>query len=163
RVPNTSGRWSRVSTNFFACDATGTWMAASEARSPFACSDGSRMRVVILGATKGMGRALARQMAARGDQLFLLGRGDDLERSARDLEVRGAAGQSVGTMACDLECPDTFAPALDAAQDFLGRFDIVVVTAGAFRSQDNLEGDPEALRRLLTVNFTHTVLFCEEA
>ena len=35
--------------------------------------------MVILGATKGMGRALARRMAARGDELFLLGR--DLDRT----------------------------------------------------------------------------------
>ena len=41
------------------------------------------MKVVFLGATKGMGRALARLMAERGDALFLLGRdGADLERSA---------------------------------------------------------------------------------
>ena len=49
------------------------------------------MKVVFLGATKGMGRALSRLMADRGDELFLLGRDSgDLERCARDLEVRGA-------------------------------------------------------------------------
>ena len=42
------------------------------------------MRVVFLGATKGMGRALARLMAARGDRLFLLGR----ERVERYFDVR---------------------------------------------------------------------------
>ena len=47
------------------------------------------MRVVLLGATKGMGRALARLMAERGDALFLLGRDrDDLERSAADLGLK---------------------------------------------------------------------------
>src|SRR5262245_3287930 len=112
--------------------------AASGARSPCVCSDGSVMSVAILGDTKGMGRALARQMAARGDRLFLLGRGDDLEHSARDLEIRGAAGKSVGTVTCDLESPDTFSPALDAAQAFLGTLDTVVVTAGVFKSQHDL-------------------------
>ncbi len=79
------------------------------------------MKVAFLGATRGMGRALARAMAARGDQLFLLGRaGADLEKSARDLEtLRG--GVSVGTASCDLERPETFAPALDAADRALGR------------------------------------------
>ncbi len=39
--------------------------------------------------TKGIGRALARQLAARGDRLVLLGRDlDDLGRSARDLAAR---------------------------------------------------------------------------
>ena len=44
------------------------------------------MKVAFLGATKGMGRALARSLAARGDSLCLLGRHlDDVERSAADL------------------------------------------------------------------------------
>ena len=50
------------------------------------------MKVVFLGATQGMGRALARLMAARGDELFLLGRApDELVRHATDLRIRGAA------------------------------------------------------------------------
>ena len=73
------------------------------------------MNAVILGATKGMGRALARRMAQRGDRLFLLGRTDDIERSARDLEVRASNRSAIGTAICDLERPDTFAPALNAA------------------------------------------------
>ena len=72
----------------------------------------SGRKVAFLGASKGMGRALARLMAERGDALFLLGRDvADLERSARDLEVRGGRG-SVGTAACDLEQPEGFAAAL---------------------------------------------------
>ena len=48
------------------------------------------MNVVLLGATKGMGRALGRRMAERGDRIFLLGRDlEDLEATADDLKVRG--------------------------------------------------------------------------
>jgi short-subunit dehydrogenase len=119
------------------------------------------LKVVFLGATKGMGRALARAMAARGDRLFLLGREvEELEASARDLEARGSGGV-VGTQACDLEEPRTFEGALDAADAALGGFDTVVVTAGLFATQDELEADPDLARRLTTVNFAHTVLFCE--
>src|SRR5262245_48913253 len=89
-------------------------------------------KVVLLGASKGIGRALARLMATRGDALFLLGRDlEDLGRSARDLEVRaGRAPGSIGTAACDLERPEGFGAALDAAAAALGGFDTVVVTAG---------------------------------
>ena len=39
------------------------------------------MKVALLGATKGMGRAMARQLAERGDALCLLGRdADDMAR-----------------------------------------------------------------------------------
>lgn len=119
-------------------------------------------KVVLLGATRGMGRALARQMAGRGDRLFLLGRDrTDLERTARDLEFRG--GSEVPVAVCDLENPETFASALDAADSSLDGFDTVVLTAAIFATQDQLEADPELLRRLLVVDFANTVLFCEAA
>jgi short-subunit dehydrogenase len=121
------------------------------------------VRIAFLGATKGMGRALARLMAERGDALFLLGRdATDLERSARDLESRAGRGRC-GTAACDLERPEGFAAALDAAEAGLGGLDAVVVTAGLFATQDRLEDDVELTRRLLTVDFAHTVVFCEHA
>ncbi len=121
------------------------------------------MNVALLGATKGMGRALARKMAARGDSLFLLGRTpEELSRSAADLEARGAQGE-VKHAPCDLLEPDTFATALDAAEEQLGRLDIVVVSAGLFGTQEQLEADLELTRRVLTANYAHTVLFCEHA
>ncbi len=123
------------------------------------------MNVAFLGATRGMGRALARLMAQRGDRLFLLGRDtSDLEKSARDLEARaGLAAGAVGVAACDLERPEGFAPALEAAQKALGKLECVVVTAGLFGTQQQLEDDPELARRVLTVDFANTVVFCEEA
>jgi len=121
------------------------------------------MKVAFLGATKGMGRALARLMAERGAALFLLGRDvAELEKSARDLELRAGRGP-IGTAVCDLERGETFAPALDAADHGLGGFDTVVVTAGLFGTQDALESDAALCARVLDANFRGTILFCEEA
>ena len=122
-------------------------------------------KVAILGATKGMGRAVARRLAERGDTIFLLGRDpDDLARSARDLEARAGKDQgSFGQAACDLERPEGFGAALDAAEAALDGLDLVIVTAGLFATQEALEADPELARRLLTVDFANTVVFCEEA
>lgn len=122
------------------------------------------MKAALLGATKGIGRAMARAMVARGDTVFLLGRNpDDLARSAADLEVRAGSGSKVGYAGCDLEDPQTFEPALQAAQEQLGGLDAVVVTAGMFAPQATLESDLDLTRRVLTVNFAHTVVFCEHA
>jgi NAD(P)-dependent dehydrogenase (short-subunit alcohol dehydrogenase family) len=78
-------------------------------------------------------------MAERGDSVFLLGNvQQDLERSAQDLKARSASG-SAGFALCDLAEPDSFAPALDAADQALGNFDTVVVTAALFASQEALE------------------------
>lgn len=123
------------------------------------------MKVALLGATKGMGRALVRRMAARGDAVYLLGRDEaDLARSASDVEARaGLPTGRVGFAVCDLERPETFAPALARAEEGLEGLDAVVVTAGLFATQERLESDPDLARRLLTVNFANTVVFCEEA
>lgn len=119
-------------------------------------------KVVFLGATKGMGRALARAMAARGDRLVLLGRDPgDLERSAADVDARG--GAVAGTATCDLLRPETFEAALDAADRALEGFDTVVVTVGLFGTQEALEADSDLVDRVLTADFTNTVLFCEGA
>ena len=120
------------------------------------------MKAVLLGATRGMGRALAREMAERGEKLFLLGRdAKDLERSAADFQVRGAG--EVGHALCDLLEPKGFAAALDRASEVLGRFDTVVVSAALFAGQEELEADPEQRNRLLVADFVNTLHFCEEA
>lgn len=114
-----------------------------------------------------MGRSLSRLFAEKGHDVFLLGIGDeDLKDSESDVRERAGGARSsvkVGHAVCDLEQPETFGPALDAADAAMGGFDTVIVTAGLFATQDRLEQDLEFTRRLLTVNYAHTVLFCEYA
>ena len=76
-----------------------------------AAAGGRAVKVAFLGATKGMGRALARLMAERGDQLFLLGRdAADLEKSARDLEARGGTGAAAGPRSATWRSPRASPP-----------------------------------------------------
>jgi len=120
------------------------------------------LHVVVFGGTSGMGRALARALVMRGDRVFLLGlQQDELEKSAADLSVRGRF--AVGTATCDLLRPESFQPALEAAHDALGGFDTVIVTAAIFAGQEELEKDHALMARLLTADFTNTLLFCEAA
>ncbi|MCB9670478.1 MAG: SDR family NAD(P)-dependent oxidoreductase [Alphaproteobacteria bacterium] len=121
------------------------------------------MQTVIIGATKGMGRALARKMIARGDRLFLLGRDtDELQRSAADLDAR-RPGARTGYATCDLADVSTFGPALEAAYTGMGRIDCVVITAGLFGTQDALEEDLDRAWQVMTVNYANTVVLCEKA
>lgn len=121
------------------------------------------MRVAVVGGTRGMGRALARLLAARGEAVVLLGRdAAELATSARDLAARGARG-SVATGHLDLTDPAGFAAALDAADQAVGSVDTLIVTAGDFAAQTELERDPARLRRLLDVNFTATAVLCQQA
>ncbi|MFN3199126.1 MAG: SDR family NAD(P)-dependent oxidoreductase [Bradymonadia bacterium] len=123
----------------------------------------SGLKVAFLGATGGMGRALSRKMAARGDTLCILGRRpEELEKSATDLRARAGDGD-VFTAHCDLNDFDTLAPALESAIEQMGGLDTVVITAAMFGTQDALEADEALRRKMLFVNFTGTVEFCELA
>jgi decaprenylphospho-beta-D-erythro-pentofuranosid-2-ulose 2-reductase len=121
------------------------------------------MKVAVVGATRGMGRAVARLLAERGDAVVLLGRdAAELAASARDLSARGARG-TITTGHLDLAEPAAFAVALDQADQAAGGLDTLVVTAGDFAAQNALERDAERLRRLLDVNFTATAVLCQLA
>jgi short-subunit dehydrogenase len=121
------------------------------------------MKAVVFGGTSGMGRAVARRLVERGDSVFLLGNvQEELEKSAEDLKAR-ATGGAVGSALCDLAEPDGFGAALDAADRSLGDFDTVVMTAALFATQEALEADVELTRRLVTLNYANTIVFCEHA
>jgi decaprenylphospho-beta-D-erythro-pentofuranosid-2-ulose 2-reductase len=120
------------------------------------------VKVAVVGGTRGMGRALARLLAVRGDAVVLLGRDTgDLAASARDLTARGAKG-AVATGHLDLGDTAGFASALAAADEAVAGVDTLVVTAGDFTAQEELERDPARLRHLLDVNFTATAVLCQQ-
>ena len=122
------------------------------------------MKAAVVGATRGMGRALARLMAERGDALCLLGRdAAELEASARDLagprRARAPSRQRAWTWPSPRDSPQrSTRPTGPSAA-----FDTLVVTAGDFAPQEALERDPARLGRLLDVNFTATAVLCQQA
>jgi len=121
------------------------------------------MKVTILGATRGIGRCLAEQFVDRGDELFLLGRDTEaIAALASTLERRGAA-EPVPWAACDLSDVASFEPALRAADDALGGVETVVLTAGMFAAQGDLDDDPARAHELLRLNLADTIVFCEAA
>jgi len=121
------------------------------------------MKVAILGATRGIGRCMAEQLAERGDEIFVLGRDvGAVAALAEQLEGRGASG-TVESAPCDLADEGSFESALGAAAAQLGALDMVLVTAGVFAVQADLENDQERARELLELNVTSTIGFCEVA
>jgi decaprenylphospho-beta-D-erythro-pentofuranosid-2-ulose 2-reductase len=122
------------------------------------------MKAIVFGGTSGIGRAIARRLVERGDSVFLLGNElPELERSAADLKAHHKSLADVGYALCDLADPDGFAAALDAADAALGQFNAVVVTAAMFASQEALEADIELCRKLVTLDYANTLVFCEHA
>jgi NAD(P)-dependent dehydrogenase (short-subunit alcohol dehydrogenase family) len=83
--------------------------------------------VVITGASGGIGRAVARAFAARGDQVALLARGQKgLDGAVRDVQDAGAVALAVPT---DVADPDQVDSAADTIEDTLGPIDIWVNVA----------------------------------
>jgi NAD(P)-dependent dehydrogenase (short-subunit alcohol dehydrogenase family) len=84
--------------------------------------------VVITGASRGIGRALAETFADQGARLGLVARGvAELAALAEQLTNKGA---EVAVVPCDISDVDSVGPALDQIAERLGGIDSVIVNAG---------------------------------
>lgn len=109
--------------------------------------DLSGSRVLLTGATGGIGQAIARTLRARGAELVLTGRRTDvLEPLAA--EVGGRA------VASDLADPDAIEPLVRDA----GEVDVLVANAALPGSGPVLEFSPEQIDRALAVNLRAPML-----
>ncbi|KIL98710.1 Short-chain dehydrogenase/reductase SDR [Paramagnetospirillum magnetotacticum MS-1] len=113
------------------------------------------MRAVVIGASAGLGLALAEELARRGDRLLLVARdGRDLDASARDLSLR--YGTEVDWLAADLGLEDASGLA-QAMVGRLGGIDAAFLVAGLGDDADDGAMAESLLRRLAAVNFTGPV------
>lgn len=107
---------------------------------------------LITGASRGIGRAVARQLAARGYRVFLLGR----DRAALDAVAAACPPASAATIAGDLRDPAFIATAIRDATAFMGTIDVLINNAGAAVHGAVQDADMDAWRDLLEVNFMAT-------
>jgi short-subunit dehydrogenase len=114
-------------------------------------------KVLILGASSGIARSLARVMAERGVELVLAGRRiDDLEKDASDLRIRSGAKASVERFeALDFDDHPRFYRR--AEEKAGGPFDGVVLAYGTMIDQEKTEKDFAEARRTLEVNLTSAI------
>lgn len=93
---------------------------------------------VVTGGSRGIGRAVAGELALRGADLMLIARTvEDLEREAASIAAH--TGRRVLTVATDLRRPDGVDTAVKAVHEGFGRTDILVNNAGATRGGDFLQ------------------------
>jgi decaprenylphospho-beta-D-erythro-pentofuranosid-2-ulose 2-reductase len=108
-------------------------------------------RVLIVGATSAIASACARQWAAEGATLFLVGRqAERLEQIAADLVVRGAKA-AMGYV-LDMNDFDAHQPMLDACVAALGGIDVVLIAHGTLSDQKACEADAKVALRELSTN-----------
>jgi short-subunit dehydrogenase len=111
--------------------------------------EGSRM--LITGASQGIGRALADAAAGRGVRVLAAARSEAL-LAELDEQVR-ARGGTLHTVAADVTSAEDRRRMLEAALQHFGGLDILVNNAGIGATGHFAEVSPERLRRIMEVNF----------
>ncbi len=106
---------------------------------------------IILGATSSMARALARQLAEKGNRVIVAGRDmDDLKALATDLVARGAeAAEAVKFDATDTA---SFAPLLKKAELEPGELNVAVFV-GYMPDQSEVDADPALIEKIALANY----------
>lgn len=103
-------------------------------------------RILVTGASSGIGAATARALDAAGARVALLA------RSTGQLEAVAADCTDAHVAAADVTHPDTLAPAVSAAADDLGGLDGLVNAAGVAFPGGVTDGDPDHWRTTYEVN-----------
>ena len=112
---------------------------------------------VVTGASRGLGRALAFELAGRGARLLLVARGAEaLDATVRELRVMGA---TVHGVVADVSDKEAIVPLAGQAQALLGQVDVLINNASTLGKPEGETAPPslmdtacETLEQVLAVN-----------
>lgn len=103
--------------------------------------------VLVTGASSGIGRAMARAVAAAGAQVALVGRSADrLQAVASDI------GKDALAVSAELTKPGEVDRVVSETVVRFGRIDILLPNAGLYIPGNVAEGDPDAWDELMAIN-----------
>lgn len=119
------------------------------------------LRVLVTGASQGIGRALVIEAATRGCKVLAAARSQPLldELAA----AVGKAGGTVETVAADVTNPDHRRAMADAAVRHFGGLDVLINNAGIGATGHFMDSEPDVLRKIFETNFfglTETTRVC---
>jgi short-subunit dehydrogenase len=109
------------------------------------------MRVLVTGASQGIGRALAVAAATRGCKVIATARSAGLLNELA-AEVQAANG-TITTVAGDITNPADRQRMVDAAKEHFGGLDILINNAGIGATGHFMETKPETLRQIFETNY----------
>jgi len=112
-------------------------------------------RVLITGASRGIGEALAHRFGGAGARLALVARTQDALRSLA-AELGGTAHPA------DLSDPTDVATLIQRVEDEAGPIDVLVNNAGIDAVGGFCEGPPDDLRRVTEVNYLAPAELCRQ-
>ncbi|MGR7026026.1 SDR family oxidoreductase [Geodermatophilus sp. URMC 62] len=122
-----------------------------------------RQRILITGASSGLGRGMAHRFAARGRDLALVARRGHLLEELRDELLAARPGLRVVTAAVDVDDADAVARGVPELAAELGGIDRFVANAGIGNGSPVGTGAAAANRAVLATNVLGTHAQCEAA
>jgi len=117
--------------------------------------------VLVTGASRGIGEAIARALAAQGRHVVLVARDAGKLESVRG-QIEGAGG-SASVRACDFADGKAVAETVQSVADEFGRLDILVNNAGITRDGLILRMSDEQFDEVLNVNLRSAFIACRVA
>jgi 3-oxoacyl-[acyl-carrier protein] reductase len=115
---------------------------------------------LVTGASRGIGRAIARQLAEQGAIVVAAARGDHAEDTARELTAAGHRAEAVMLDVTDQSAVGTLPGEIVSRH---GRLDIVVSNAGIARDQLLMRMKREDWDAVLATNLTATFVLAQAA
>ena len=118
-------------------------------------------RILVMGATSAIAEATAREFAALGDALFLVGRNADrLGAIAADLKLRGAAQAEIQVM--DARELAGYPALVDDATRRLGGLDTALIAHGTLTDQAAAQASSELMLAEFQTNALSYMVLCTE-
>ncbi|MCG5431022.1 SDR family oxidoreductase [Mycobacterium sp. MYCO198283] len=123
----------------------------------------TRQKILITGASSGLGAGMARQFAAKGRDLALCARRTErLEELKAELTAR-YPGVRIAVAALDVNDHDAVPTVFEALSDELGGIDRVIVNAGIGKGWPLGEGKPWANKATIETNLVAALIQIETA
>jgi len=118
-------------------------------------------RILLTGATGGIGQALAIELASQGAHLALVGRHPGKLQELLHI-LSGMPGERISIVA-DLEHPNAAQGVVDAAIQQLGGLDILINNAGVMDFIQFEDQSPERIAQIIQTNVTAPILLARAA
>ena len=117
---------------------------------------------VVTGGSRGIGLAIARELARSGCRVAIAGRNPQaLETAVSELKDEGFA---LSAKRCDISDTDQVNEFFQAVRERFGALDFLINNAGAAHALANIDKlSPEEFRRVVEINLTGTFLCCRAA
>ncbi|HEX6284329.1 MAG TPA: SDR family NAD(P)-dependent oxidoreductase, partial [Pyrinomonadaceae bacterium] len=106
--------------------------------------------VMITGASSGIGKGLALEIAARGGRVGLLARREDVLNEIVD-QIRSRNGTAIA-IAADVRDPKAVRAAADRIRSELGPIDVMIANAGVGATKHASELDPDQVAEVININ-----------